>query len=69
MNDTLKKHMRRLPLYVFVLGILILFFYVGSVWDVQSPGRSLAVFLMIPFYFGCVALLSFIVWVIVKMLK
>ena len=69
MDIVLKKHVRRLPFYVFAFGIVIVLFYVGSIADVESPGRTLAILMMLPFYVGCVALLSFLVWIIARFFR
>ncbi len=69
MDDILKKHIRRLPLYIFAFGIVIVLFYFGSIASEENPGRTLTAFFVLPFYVWCVALLSFLVWIIARFFR
>lgn len=67
MNNVIKIHIRRLPFYVFAIGIVIVLFYFGSIAIEESLGRTLVVFAMLPFYVGCVVLLSLLVWIVARL--
>jgi uncharacterized membrane protein len=68
MDIVFRKHIKRLHFYVFAIGIIVALFYVGSILDADVPGRTLAALIMLPFYVGCAALLSFVVWIITRFL-